>query len=159
MLIFKIFGSLLVGLGGGAVCYFLYKREHTALVRAEAWESLASYIGGQVECFALPIGQILSGAEREIFTACGYVGEDTPADLKGLFGGSTIEDGQTRDTAKRFCFEFGRGYAEGQAARCRYYAEIFEERKKKISAELPARKKLYYTLCISASLAVLIIFL
>lgn len=159
MYFFKILGSLLIGIGGGAVCYFLYKRECTALRRAEAWESLATFIGGQVECFALPIGRILSGAGDELLAECGYTGKNCPADLKELFSGSSVEDAQTREVAKKFCGEFGRGYADAQAARCRYYAEIFEERKKKISSELPARKKLYYTLCVSASLAALIIFL
>ena len=159
MYFFKILGMLMVSVGGGAVCHFLCKREGTALRRAEAWESLCLFIGSQVECFALPIGQILLRADRTLLRECGYTVEAVPPDLKTFMRGVTVEDRLTRDTAEKFCGEFGRGGANEQAARCRYYAGIFEERKKKISAELPSKKKLYYTLCISASLAVLIIFL
>ena len=158
MYAFKIIGALFIALGGGAVYYLLYRREHTALRRAASWESLATFIASQVECFALPIGQILSAAERGVLEGCGYTGEGTPADLREMIGGSVIEDRVTREAAVRFCGEFGREYASGQAARCRYYAAAFEERKGRISAELPSKKRLYSTLCIAAGLAALIIF-
>ena len=159
MNIFKLLGIVFVAVGGGAICYILYKREYTALCRAEAWERLISFIGSQVECFALPIKQILSRVDGELLRDCGFRGASSPQDLRALIRGSVIEDRETRTLAEHFCGEFGRGYVDEQTARCKYFAGALGDRKKKLRADLPAKKKLYSTLCISASLAALIIFL
>lgn len=149
----------MVAIGGGSVCYLLCKKADAALCRSSAWSSLVSFIGSQVECFALPIGQILSRADEALLRECGYTGKSHPTELKSFINNSVIEDGQTRTAAESFCAEFGRGYVDEQTARCKYYAGIFDERKRKLSEELPKKKKLYATLCITVSLAVIIIFL
>ena len=156
---FKILGMSMVAVGGGAICYFLCKKEDAALCRATAWGTLVSFIGSQVECFALPIGQVLSRADATLLRDCGYIGKKAPTDLKYRIKNSVIEDRTLRAAAEGFCSGFGRGYIDEQTARCKYYAGIFEERKRKLGAELPTKKKLYATLCISASLAVIILFL
>ena len=158
MIYLKILGCGLVALSGVAVSISLNKRVSSALVCAESWESLFVYIKNQVECFSLPVGEILSRVDPTLLRKCGYAGEETPADISRLVSGTSFADAETARIVESFASEFGRCYKGEQVSRCEYFISLAEERRKKLASELPSKRRLYATLSAATSLGVIILF-
>ena len=159
MLAYKLMGAALIALSGGLCAYRLNKRASDVYCRTAALCRLLTYVKNEIECFALPISQILSRADRELLLACGHVGKNAPQSLSELCGSIRWADRETRELMERFCSEFGRCYKDEQVQRCAYFLSELDERKRALEKELPSRKKLNSTLCLSGSLALLIFFL
>ena len=158
MIYLKVVGCGLVALSGVAISASLNKRCRCALRCAESWERLFAHIKNQVECFSLPIGEILSRIEPTLLRQCGYSGRTTPTDISELVRGTLFADGETARIAESFASEFGKCYKREQVSRCEYFIALAEERRKKLSAELPSKIKLYATLSAATSLGVIILF-
>jgi len=159
MLIFKVFGALMVGLGGGLICHTLNREAQLSCKRAEAWCSLIGTVKGEIECFSLPISEILKRVDISRFAECGYTKTSVPESLCELVSKTSFSDKETEKIVRNFCSEFGMGYRDEQIKRCEYYRGLLEERKKVLATDLPTKKRLYSTLCVSGSLALLILFL
>ncbi len=156
---YKLIGAVLIALSGGLTAYRLNRKASDAFHRAAALCRFLGYVKNEIECFALPISQILSRADRELLDRCGYVGKNAPQSLFELCQNIRWADGETKILMERFCSEFGRCYKDEQVQRCAYFLSGLEERKRTLERELPSRKKLNSTLCLSGSLALLIFFL
>ena len=155
----KLLGVLLLtgsGIGGAAL---LCGRASVALSQVEGLLGLIRLIRLQVECFAMPISDILSRCDRELLGQCGYRGTGNPSDFPRLLGGCQIVDGTSAELFRAFGEEFGRGYREEQVKACEYTIGLLEERRASLSEKLPVQKKLYSTHCVSGALALMILFL
>ncbi len=159
MIFFKIFGAFLTALSGIMLSVTLNRRASLSLKRVEGWERLMGRIKREVECFSLPISDILARTDVELLTLCGYTGKAAPKDMSELVAGTVFCDGETMGIAKRFASEFGKCYRDEQVGRCAYFLSLMEERRRKLASEMPARRRLNMTLCMSGSLFALILFL
>ncbi len=154
---FKIVGALLLAVSGTWGAYTMNQRAAHTLKQAEGWLSLLRFIRTQVDCFALPIPQILSRVDHARLLCCGYEGQTPPRSLEELFLRCTIRDGEVERIAKSFVGEFGKGYREEQLRSCEYYCELLAARRDALAAQLPARRRVTSTLWISGALAVVIL--
>ena len=159
MWFFKIAGASMLACSGVAVGVMLNRTASAALRQNEAMMALLRTGRGQVECFSLPIGQILAGCEREVIEACGDTEEDTPRDLEGLVSHVTVWDPRTVSIISQFGAEFGRGYREDEVRACEYAISLLEERRSTLALELPVKKKRNMTLSVCASLALVLLLL
>ena len=159
MLFFKIFGAFLTALSGIMLSVTLNRRASLSLGRAEGWERLIGLIKREVECFSLPISDILARTDGELLALCGYTGKAVPKDLSELVAGTAFCDAETMGIAQGFAAEFGKCYRDEQVGRCAYFLSLMEERRRKLASEMPARRRLNMTLCMSGSLCALILFL
>lgn len=155
----KILGCVFVAVSGFAVSYILNRRVGASLRVAEGWERLLARIKNEIECFSLPIGEILSRTEPSLLRQCGYVGKDAPRGLSELLEHTAFADGEIGRIATRFVSEFGRCYKNEQVGRCDYFFALIEERRKKLASELPSKRKLNVTLSLAVSLGVIILFM
>ena len=88
---------------------------------------------------------------------CGW-GEDAPAcSFDELLHKAEISDGEARAILLEFCKDFGNSYLDDQIRRCDHYVSLLEGRRDALFRDLPRRKKLCATLCISGALAVIIL--
>lgn len=158
MIYLKILGCVLVALSGIAVSITLGRGFASALRCAESWERLLVRIKNEIECFSLPISDILLRVEPSLLRQCGYQGKDTPRGLSELLDKTVFADRETERIITRFTSEFGRSYKNEQVGRCAYFASLMEERKRKLASELPQKRKLYATLSAAASLGMIILF-
>ena len=62
-------------------------RERAQRARAEGFLSLLRHIRVQIDCFSMPIGAILAGADKALLAACG-VRDRSPADFGVLLAAS-----------------------------------------------------------------------
>ena len=159
MLFCKIFGAFLTVFGGVMLSRTLNRRMLNALRRVEAWTALLRRIKTEIECFSLPIRDILKKTDRELLLACGYAGISAPDSLSELVSSVRLADGVTEELIRRFASEFGRCYRSEQVERCAYYLSLMEDRRKSLLSELPSKKRLNSTLCIAGSLGLLILFM
>ncbi len=157
MNLLKILGALLLilsGVGGG---YMLNSTASVSLSQTDSFLSLLRYIKGRVDCFSLPISEIFSRCDKELFSLCGWKYDRSPKDIDDLLNNCEIKDMATEKILLEFSSDFGMNYREEQIRRCEYYISLLEDRRERIAAELPTKKKLNSTLCIAAVLAVVII--
>ena len=155
----QLLGVLLLagsGIGGAA---FLCARASVSLAQVEGLLALVRLIRLQVECFAMPISDILSRCDRDLLKQCGYRGMGAPTDFCQLLDGCLIADREAEEIFCSFGEEFGRGYREEQTKACEYTLGLLEARRAALSEKLPVQKKLYSTLCVSGALALMILFL
>lgn len=159
MLFFKMLGGSLMLLGGAMLSRALNRRMLIALRRAEAWTVLLRSIKNEIECFSLPIRDILKKTDTELLHACGYTREAPPDSLSELISSARNVDGETERIIGRFASEFGRCYRSEQVERCAYYISLMEDRRIALLSELPSKKRLNSTLCMAGSLGLLILFM
>ena len=159
MIYVKLVGMALVAFSSIMLPNILNRRLTQGLRCAEGWERLIGLIKNEIECFSLPISDILSRTDPSLLLLCGYTGGGQPKGLWELTEKTVFADSETEKIATRFVAEFGQCYKAEQVERCAYFATLAEARRKTLASELPAKKRLNLTLCISAGLGILILFL
>ena len=127
------------------------------VTQTEAVISLVRFLRSEIECFSMPLPRALERCPDEILRACGYKGAKPPRSPSELLDG--ISDTVTKAQLSRLCDEIGKGYREEQLALCDYYLAVFEERRRKLADQLPAKRKMNCTLCVCSALALVIILL
>ena len=150
MLIYKILGSALMVSSGCflALCGSRYEKRRVAVL--DAFLRLMLYIKGQIDCFALPLGEILAKADRE---ALG----------KGDTFSALVEenraylDRESRTLLNHFAAELGATGREDQKRRCDYYISLLTERRGRVSCEAPMRTKVGATLWLCSAVCIAIL--
>jgi hypothetical protein len=128
----------------------------------DGYISLIYYIKGQIDCYAMPISDILAGVDPAIIAAClgleGNVhmprlGEGEESPLPGLVQESRLYlDTESERLLTTFTGELGRNFRAEQVSRCDYYVTALTEERKKLMDTLPARLRATCTLCICCAL-------
>lgn len=157
MRFYRIFGALIMVISGVCGAYMLNGKASGTLRQTDAFIAFLRYVKLQIDCFSLPLGDILSRCDAELLCECGFRGAQTPRDIRELVSQCGIYDTETARILENFSEVFGKSYREEQLRQCDYYISLLEGRREKLSAELPVRKKLNSTLCISGALAVVIL--
>ena len=135
----------------------LNERVAENLSALERYISLLHYIKAQVDCFVLPISDILKRADGEMLFGCGWRGDVPPSSLEELISRASLDDSAAQSILLEFCSDFGKSYLDDQLRRCDHYISLLEDRREILGRELPSKKKLNSTLCISAALAIVIL--
>jgi len=159
MSFFKIAGALAVIVSGFVMSYIMNSEATEKWKQSEALISFMRYIKIQIECFALPASEIISRCDAELLASCGFHAQTRPEKFERLFELCVISDAETKEILSGFAAGFGKGYREEQIKECEYYIELLCERREKLYEELPKKKKLNSTLCVSAAFAIVILFL
>lgn len=153
----KLLGACCL-IGGGLWAAHRVNREaSTSLAELEAWQKLLRTVKAQIDCFSLPIGRILEGVEGPLLDDCGYTGERAPRDFLEMFSLCEIRDTQGRKILFEFCEGAGKRYREEESRSCDYFIALLTERIGQLRAQLPNRKRLCSTLCVSSTVAVVIL--
>ena len=147
----------MIACSGIAGAYLLNSSAKRALTQAEALISWARYLRSEIECFSMPLPLALSRCPTEIYEKCGYVSDGIPADIGEFIKKCRISDGETFRQLSRFGDDIGKGYRDEQLALCDYFIEAMELRRRQLSEQLPARKKLNSALWLSGALALVIL--
>ena len=151
MIILKLLGALII-LSVGTLCGAVsvgYEKKRVRIL--DGWIDLIQYIRAKIDCYLMPIGDILSASDRPLGTLCGIDGEH--ADLSAILRASrAFLDGESLRLLRGFIDEIGTTYREEQLRRCDYYVSALRMQREKIAAEFPSRSRLSVTLCLCISL-------
>lgn len=155
--VFKLFGVMLVIIGGAISACVLNMRAKISLTHTEAMISFLRFVKVRVDCYAMPIDRILSDCDESIYEGLGYTDAKKPEDLAALAKHCTSLRGDIKDIMTKFASEFGKSYREEQVKLCDRYIDEMLMLRSDISARLPMQKKLNSTLCISGAMAIVIL--
>lgn len=134
------------------------ERDAVRLRRTEAFLALLRYTRGQIDCYGLSAPRILARCAPELLSACGLPAGAVPDSFEAFLAACGKEDGLSFEILKGFAEEFGRQYRQEQLAECDRCIGLLEERRDVMRKELPNRRRLHVTLCLSgAALAVILL--
>ena len=152
----KFLGALLILSVGVFAAFVSVQYEKRRLTVVDGWIDLILYIRGQINCYLLPIEDILSSGDRALLEAC--MSPSNAADLPAILASCEIYlDGDAKRTLESFVREIGAGYREEQIKRCDFFIASLRTQREKIAASLPLRVRLCATLCICLALATAIL--
>ena len=152
----KLLGALLILSVGVFSAFISVQYEKKRLSVVDGWIDLILYIRGQIDCYLMPLENILSEGDRALFEAC--MSPSNAADLPAILNASEIYlDGDAKRTLDSFVREIGAGYREEQLKRCDFFIASLRVQREKIAAALPLRIRLCATLCICTALATAIL--
>ena len=153
----RIVGAAILSLCGVLFAAHLNRRAECRLRQVEGWISLLRFVKAQVECFSLPMSEILWQCDREILRSCGYPADLSPKSFSAMIEAASFCDGECARIAHAFAEEFGKGYREEEMRGCDYYLAQLEAHKESLAKKLPAQKKMNATLSVCAALALVLL--
>jgi hypothetical protein len=130
-----------------------------ALAQTEGIISFIRFAMVKIDCFSLPISDIIALCGEKELSKCGYEKKTPPKSLSELVGSLKVCDREAYKIFCAFASEFGRGYRQDQLKACDYYLALLEEHRKSLLISLPSKKKRNGALCVCASLALAILLL
>lgn len=152
----KFLGALLIFAVGVFAAFVSVQYEKKRLSVVDGWIDLILYIRSQIDCYRMPLDDILSGGDRALFEAC--MSPSNAADLPAILEASGIYlDGDGKRLIESFVREIGAGYREEQIKRCDFFISSLRTQRERIAAQLPLRTRLCATLCICIALATAIL--
>lgn len=152
----KFLGALLILAVGVFAAFVSVQYEKKRLSVVDGWIDLILYIRSQIDCYLMPLDDILSGGDRALFEAC--MSPSNAADLPAILEASGIYlDGDGKRLIESFVREIGAGYREEQIKRCDFFISSLRTQRERIAAQLPLRTRLCATLCICIALATAIL--
>ena len=95
--------------------------------RVEKYILLLRYIKSQIDCFALPICDILGRSDSQLLLSCGWIGDMPPSALEEMLKEASVEDEEAQSILLEFCKDFGKSYLDEQIRRCDHYISLLEE--------------------------------
>ena len=155
----KAFGIALLLCGGALLTSSINKKAVARLELTEGWIDLISYIKNRVELFSLPIANILAECSSEQLRRCGYQEIKRPSDLLAMLEKTEKAELETQQIVESFSKEFGKCYRNEQVKRCEICIAELEMQRNRMKEQLPTRKRLTATLCMSGCLGVALFFL
>lgn len=144
----KVIGSFLWLLSGFFLSVEINKYNKKKLTQAEAFISLIKNIRLKIECYAMPIPDILARCDDRIIAECG--GESASrSSLKCFYEGIRLSiDGRGKKAVHDFCMTVGSGYKENEIKVCDTYIRELTDYKSELSEKLPGAEKLCTTVCV-----------
>lgn len=157
MLVLKCFGVLAILLSGALAAYTNARYEKQRLSVLDAWISLLVLLRGEIDCYLLPIDEILAKADPELIEGCMYAG-NAPTPQRLLAASRIYLSTEAHRLLASFVREIGKGNREEQVRRCEYYRTGLLNIRERMAEELSSRLRVGYTLTLVSSLALAILF-
>lgn len=156
MIYLKLIGGGLIVSAGGFAAYTMAHAERRRLTVLEAWIDLILFIRSQIDCYLMPLDEILSKSDEAILRACAC---RTPhPSLPSLLASSRSYLGEESGRLiASFVKEIGGSYREEQLRRCDYYITALRTERNKLAESLPSRIRLSVSLCLCASIGAFIL--
>ena len=151
----KLLGGALILFAGFVASSHYANTERERIERLRELVFFIRYVKDKVECYSMPMDQILDSCKESILRNLGVKKKVSALselfDECAPFGGEEI-----KSILERFCLDFGKGYREHQVKLCESTANAVESHLKKLESTYPTRKKTATTLCFAVGGIVLI---
>ena len=157
MQFFTVAGAIVVALCGLEGARRLNKSADADLEGVSAYLSLLRYTRTQIDLYALPVSEIFERCSPELLFLCGWHEERAPSSFDELFECCKISDKEAKSAIMEFCTGFGRNYREEELRRCDASVALLTRCYERLFSEMTSKKKLNFTLCLSGSLALIIL--
>ena len=162
-------GTAFLLLAGGYLSVFFNRMERKRLLVLDGYISLLRFIKGQIDCYAMPIEDILAIADPTLLSACmGEKSQEICLDDKGYMRVLPALPDMVRESRlylepeserllNRFAAELGQTYRVEQVMRCEHYIQALGEERRKLSETAPLRVRMNSVLCLCCALGVAVL--
>lgn len=164
-MIYKVIGCIVLLIAGGYVSLAVVRFERRRLRVLDGYISLIYYIKGQIDCYAMPLVDILAHADPALIAAClGLESESTLPALPSTPLPTMVQESrlylepESERLLTTFTGELGSALRGEQVARCEYYIQALTEERRKLSDTLPARLRVSCVLCMCCATLAAILF-
>ncbi len=169
ILLYKWLGTAFLLLAGGYLSVFFNRMERKRLMVLDGYISLIRYIKGQIDCFAMPVEDIMATADPLLLSACmgegnAHVGYGTQPDMRvwlalpEMIGESHVYlEPESERLLKLFACELGQTYRAEQVMRCDYYIQALGEERRKLADTAPLRVRMNSVLCFCCVMGVAVL--
>lgn len=157
MPILKILGVVLILGTGGFTTVAIVRFEKRKIAVLAGWSDLIWYIRSQIDCYLMPLPEILAGADLALFEACGC--SEQRQNLTAVYHASQLYlEKESRRLLCSFVREIGSGYREELLRRCDYYIASLGKLRTRKMEEFPAKTRIAAAVClgVAAMLAILL---
>ena len=139
---------------------YLIRGSESTLNCAKAALELLIYVKNAVDNYSMPAAEILGSCGEEIIRNLGYPDhKERPASFIELCECCEMADRSSADILLDFAGGFGKNYRRQQSEDCERAIERLRVRVSVLENELPARKKMILSICISVALVLIILLL
>jgi hypothetical protein len=166
-MIWKAVGSLLLLLAGGYLSLAISHFERRRLRVLDGYISLIYYMKGQIDCYALPLSDILERADPAVLAAClgleprealPAIPESGSAALSHMVEESRLYlEPESERLLRGLSGELGGTFRTEQVTRCQHYLDALTRERDRLNATLPARLRATCTLCLCVAVAVAVL--
>ncbi len=158
-MLYKVFGSALVVASSAWIAGRINTDEERKLERIESCIELLNFIMNSIDCFCIPVGDILHDVDSELLLRCGYGREEKPVSAEDmLLGMEFAGDDELWHIMERFWNSVGRSYRNEEVSRCRMAIEELKVLFAKRREERIKKKRTVPVLCICSALGIVIAF-
>ena len=152
----KLVGGIIVIISSVFVAVAHRNFQERRLRTLDGFIALLMYIKGQVDCYALPLYEILMSVPPEILCNCNC--PEGAESLDELVSESRIYlEEESLRLLEAFSVEFGSTFREEQLRRCDFYLNSLVEERKRLSEDVVKRSRVGSALSICSSLGLLIL--
>ena len=166
-MLYKCLGAFFLLLAGGYLSVFFNRMERRRLQVLDAYIALIRYIKGQIDCYAMPMEEILTRADPHLLRTCMGQGrtylhdKDEPV-LYLPFHEMVTEsrlylEPESERLLSAFARELGQTYRHEQVMRCEHYIQALGEERRKLSETAPIRVRMNSILCLCCALGVAVV--
>lgn len=161
-MLFKWIGVGILMMAGGYATLAMNRIETRRLTVLDGYISLLRYIKGQINCFAMPVGDILDTADPSVLSACHGEKRHQTAEKESLseliLASRLYLEPETERLLHNFSAELGHTFREEQVMRCEDYIRALGEERRKLAEATPARIRInsILTLCTTLGMAILL---
>lgn len=152
----KLIGGMIVVISSIFVALSHRRFQGTRLKTLDGFIALLMYIKGQVDCYALPLYEILMSIPPEILCDC-----NCPEGVESLdeliYESKIYLEEESLRLLEAFSVEFGSTFREEQLRRCDFYLNALVEERKRLSDDVIKRSRVGSALSICSSLGLLIL--
>lgn len=152
----KLIGSAMILCSALVFAVGHYRFEERRLRTADGFIALLLYIKGQIDCYALPLCDILQGVPLKIYADCNSAcGAESVTEM--IDNSRIYLDEESERLLEAFASEFGSTFRAEQLRRCDHYVAALRERRGVIFAESQKRRRAGSAIWICSSLGLLIL--
>lgn len=162
-MLYKWVGAGILLLMGGYASVTMNRLEQKRLDVLDSYISLLRYIKGQINCYAMPVSDILATADPMLLSAC--VGDERYREQGDTMSLSTMIhaahlylEPESERLLHNFSSELGHTYRAEQVTRCEDYIAALGEERRRLADATPMRLRLNSMLsfCAAFGLAILL---
>jgi hypothetical protein len=155
-MLIKIIGSVIIGATALILAISHCRYEDRRLRTLDGFISLLFYIKGQIDCYALPLTDILASLPVKIYSDC-----NTPEGamtLDEMIENSRIYlEEESERLLEAFASEFGSTFRDEQMRRCDHYIAALGEQRRQLFADVDKRRRVGSAIWVCSSLCLLIL--
>ncbi len=165
-MLYKYLGMAILLLVGAYASISMNRMERRRLEVLDGYISLLRYIKGQINCYAMPLEDILSAADPLLLATC--VGESSrrlpperpvsiPTLPEMIVSARLYMEPETERLLNNFTAELGHTFRAEQVTRCEDYIQALGEERRKLAEATPMRVRINSILSMCTALGLVIL--